>query len=95
MRVSYNGITPGFQPVDRGPTPLTRLIKKFMDSQTIFNLMITILPLAIIIAVIVIYICHRHIDNNTFSGFLTKVGIFNALGASALLIFSLLKVFWS
>src|ERR1700735_4647015 len=25
-RVSYNGITTGFQPVDRGPTPLTRSI---------------------------------------------------------------------
>ena len=25
VRVSYNGITTGFQPVDRGPTPLTRL----------------------------------------------------------------------
>ena len=65
-----------------------------MDSQTIFNLMITILPLAIIIAIIAIYICHRYVDNDTFAGFLKKIGIFNALGASALLIFSLFKVFW-
>lgn len=65
-----------------------------MDIRTIFGLTAIVMPVGIVIAVLAIYICSKHVDNNTFGKFLAKIGVFNVLGAAALLAFSLIKIYW-